>query len=155
MTTNMQETTIATLKLQKNCMLTLTNKHLRGQILRVVDGKKKAVIKDQIDVLLSGIAGYSTKKESRLGSRIIAVVIGILIAFFGSAYNGGDFAPPCVIGGLWAIIGWFANPDRYYFSLNIMGSATLMPIVKGKRADVHRFINELQNAKIAYEENRG
>ena len=151
----MQETTIATLKLQKNCTLTLTNKHLRGQILRVVDGKKKAVIKDQIDVLLSGIAGYSTKRESRLGSRIIAVVIGILIAFFGSAYNGGDFVPPCVIGGLWAIIGWFANPDCYYFSLNIMGSATLMPIVKGKRADVHRFINKLLNAKIAYEEAKG
>lgn len=68
------ETTIATLDLGSSCLLTLTNKHLRGQITKYVEvgrGKNGNPIvrlqKDSLDVLLSGIAGYSLDFQNMKG----------------------------------------------------------------------------------------
>ena len=154
------ETTIATLDLGSNCLLTLTNKHLRGQILRLIkeDGKSPKTIKDQVDVLLSGIAGYTLEHEDNLAKRIGAVVKGALIAIGGGCV-GANMATygywGIAIGALWALIGWFGNPDTYCFALNIMGSKTLIPVVHSYYEAAKEFIDKLRNAKIAYDEVNG
>ena len=161
---NVPETTISTLNLGRNCLLTLTNKHLRGQILRLVEGRNnvRTTIKDQVDVLLSGIAGYSIEHVNKLAKRIAAVIFGILIA--GGCYYVDHYVNLNIRGlenlSMWggiagavvAIIGWLCNPDTYAFSLNIMGSNTLIPFVYSQTKVVQAFITKLQNAKIAYDE---
>lgn len=151
------ETTVDTLDLGHNCLLTLTSRHLRGQIMRIVkeEGKSPITIKDQIDVLLSGIAGYTLEHENNIAKRIVQVVVGISIAIAG-IYIGSNMASwgfwGIGIGALWALIGWFGNPDVYCFVLNILGSKTMLPITVGQTEKVRQFIEKLQNAKIAYEE---
>lgn len=154
------ETTIATLDLGSSCLLTLTNKHLRGQILRLIneDGKSPKTIKDQVDVLLSGIAGYTLEHEDNAAKRIAAVILGILLAA-GGIYVGSKMTTygywGIAAGALWALIGWFGNPDTYCFALNIMGSKTLIPVVHSYYEAAKDFIDKLRNAKIAYDEVNG
>ena len=152
------EKTIEVLDLGKCCLLTLTNKHLRGQILRLIKepGKSPKKIKDQVDVLLSGIAGYTLEHENNLAKRIGAALFGVII-LIGSVYcwqNMGweSWYWGALVGALVALFGWLGNPDTYCFALNIMGSKTVIPVVASKTQIVQEFITKLQNAKIAYDE---
>ena len=162
------ERTIAVLNLGRRCLLTLTHKHLRGQILRLVDGHGLAdgrtLIKDQVDILLSGIAGYTIEHKNNFFKRVVsAIIAGFTLYFMAKSFVPDFFASPkhdaniilgfnIAIGAIGAIIGWLCYPDRYAFSINIMGSYTLIPIVRSQSPVVQDFITKLQNAKIAYEE---
>ena len=160
MNQNVPERTLCVLNLGSNCLLTLTNKHLRGQILRVVDGKSRKTIRDQVDVLLSGIAGYTIVHESNYAKRIASVILGIVVFFgyclYGASrsliYQQSSVIFGLVIGAIVAVIGCLWNHDNYAFSLNIMGSNTMIPVVYSQTPEVQRFITKLQNAKIAYDE---
>jgi len=162
------ERTIAVLNLGRRCLLTLTNKHLRGQILRLVDGHGLAdgrtLIKDQVDILLSGIAGYTIEHKNNFFKRVVsAIITGVAFFFIAKPFIPCFFDSPGKDAGLifginiafaaiGAILGWLCYPDRYAFSINIMGSYTLIPIVRSQSPVVQDFITKLQNAKIAYEE---
>ena len=146
------ETTIDTLDMGDLCLLTLTNRHLRGSVTKLFPNGVRQ--KDQIDVLLSGLAGYSVADISRKMLRVQCYIWGVVIGL------GGYFITP-VIGIVGMLIGagliFFARKirDIAVFELNVMGSKTAIPI-KQKDADrVRAFITKIQNAKIAYEEANG
>ncbi len=151
--------TIAVLEMGSNCILTLTDKHLRGQFLRLVENRDhtQSTIKDQIDVLLNAVAGYSLIFVDKSYKRGMAVIIGSVIAIGGGWFCSSHELQshmwlPIVVGILWGVIGWLMNPDSYIFQLNIMGSKTMIPVAKAYYTVVRDFINKLQNAKIAYEQ---
>ena len=156
------ETTIATLDLGESCLLTLTNKHLRGQVTKYVEVGRdkngnpiKRLQKDSLDVLLSGIAGYSLDFQNMKGGRIVNMVTGILVALVGG-YVGfemiswGFAAIP--VGILWFLLGLKFPKDIWAFSINVMGGKNQIPVAAGHTELVREFITKLQNAKIAYEE---
>lgn len=77
----MPETTIATLDMEGSGSLTLTNKHLRGQVLRVIrQGNMTLKQLEQVDVLLSAVGGYSVIDIPMKIVRIIAVVVCTVVA---------------------------------------------------------------------------
>ena len=160
------ETTVATLDLGQNCMLTLTTRHLRGQVLRFVmePGQPPRKIQDQVDVLLSGLSGYSAEEQNMRASRIgtciggiICVVLGIAlaccgdIAFIGStlSFMGWIFI---VVGVVGAILSKWFPADRATFTLNIMGSKVTIPVAYRQVQECRDFITKLQQAKTEYEE---
>ena len=61
--TNTPETTIDTLDMGSLCLLTLTTRHIRGNVTKLMPNGAKQ--QDQIDVLLSGLAGYTVTEISR------------------------------------------------------------------------------------------
>lgn len=156
----MAERTIAELNMGSNCLLTLTSKHLRGQFLRLVEEKgATTTIKDQIDVVLSGIAGYTIQHTDKSLSRIGKVVVGVLIAavsiWLSTKIIGAGLAVGgIVVGALVGLIGWLSNPDEYVFAINVMGSQTLIPIAKSYNEAAQEFVTKLQNAKAEYDESK-
>lgn len=151
--------TIAVLEMGSNCLLTLTDKHLRGQFLRLVVNRDhtQSTIKDQIDVLLNAVAGYSLIFVDKSYKRGMAVIGGSVIAIWGGWFCSSHelqsyMGLPIVVGILWGVIGWLMNPDSHIFQLNIMGSKTMIPVAKAYYTVVRDFINKLQNAKIAYDQ---
>lgn len=163
--TKKPETTIATLDLGASCLLTLTNKHLRGQVTKFVEVGRdkngnpiKKLQKDSLDVLLNGIAGYSLDHYDMKGGRIANMVIGIVIAIAGAisgfaVHPGAFVALP--IGILWFIYGRKNPKDVYAFAINVMGGKNEIPVAAGQTEAVRDFITKLQNAKIAYDEENG
>lgn len=61
--TKTPETTIDTLDMGSLCLLTLTTRHIRGNVTKLMPNGAKQ--QDQIDVLLSGLAGYTVTEISR------------------------------------------------------------------------------------------
>ena len=149
------ETTIDTLDMGDLCLLTLTNRHLRGNITKLFPNGAKQ--KEQVDVLLSGLAGYTVAEVSRKMARIQCIVWGSLIGLSGIWFmdvSVGLGILCFVIGVLVALISRLLK-DIAVFELNVMGSKTGIPI-RIKDADkVRAFITKIQNAKIAYEEENG
>lgn len=156
----MAERTIAELSMGSSCLLTLTSKHLRGQFLRLVqENGATTTIKDQIDVVLSGIAGYTIQHTDKSSTRIGKVVVGVLIAaaaiWLSTKIIGAWLAVGGVIvGALVGLIGWLSNPDVYIFAINVMGSQTLIPIAKSYSNAAQEFVVKLQNAKAEYDESK-
>ena len=160
------ETTVATLDLGQNCLLTLTTRHLRGQVLRFVmePGQPPRKIQDQVDVLLSGLSGYSAEEHNMRSSRMVMRIMGIICVVFGMllACCGGV----AVIGEMLAFLGWVLMPigivlailskwfpaDRAMFTLNVMGSKVSIPVTCTQIQVCRDFITKLQQAKTEYEE---
>ena len=154
------ETTIDTLDMGDLCLLTLTNRHLRGQVTRVFPGGIKQ--KEQIDVLLNGLAGYSVVEIPMGKFRMMGIVVGIVIALGGwglFALLGDIFdfsvAMPIVatligVGG--AVAAKMRIKDQAAFELNVMGGKFSVPLKSYQVEKVRAFINKIQNAKIAYDE---
>ena len=146
------ETTIDTLDMGDLCLLTLTNRHIRGNVTKLLPNGAKQ--KDQIDVLLSGLAGYSVMEIPRKMARIQCVIWGIGIAIAGGFF----FNMSAVIGigaiaiGVLVILFSRMIKDIAIFELNVMGSKTAIPITLKEADRVRSFITTIQNAKIAYEE---
>jgi len=134
------------------CLLTLTNRHIRGNVTKLLPNGAKQ--KDQIDVLLSGLAGYSVMEIPRKMARIQCVIWGIGIAIAGGFF----FNMSAVIGigaiaiGVLVILFSRLIKDIAIFELNVMGSKTAIPITLKEADRVRSFITKIQNAKIAYEE---
>lgn len=157
------ETTIATLDMVKSGHLTLTTKHLRGQVLKVIQQPGGAKIRqmEQIDVLLSALGGYSVVdiklRMMRIVMRIIGTVIGILGALLWA--SDLDFLSeigmyPTLIG--FAIIGVsFLVRDQVAMELNIMGGRFAVPLLPNQAEKAREFLNQLQMAKTEYEESVG
>ena len=160
------ETTVATLDLGQNCMLTLTTRHLRGQVLRIVmePGQPPRKIQDQVDVLLSGLSGYSAEERNMRPSRIgtciggvICALLGILLACCGDiAFIGGTLASMgwilIPVGVVMAILSRWFPADRATFTLNVMGSKVAIPVACTQVQTCRDFITKLQQAKTEYEE---
>lgn len=154
----MAESVVAELNLGNYCSLTLTTKHLRGQFYRVVreDKSQKRTTRDQIDVLLNGVAGYSIEHIDKKAKRISWICGGVLIfILFLIAAAEGTFFAGLLIGGVVGFAGWKFNPDKYAFAVNVMGAQSLIPIKVVDLPVVQEFITKLQNAKIAYDEANG
>lgn len=155
------EKTVATLDLGKNCLLTVTTRHLRGQVMRLLaePGQPPRLIKDQIDVLLSGLAGYSVEENNMKVGRIILRVIGVLVALggIGLLCTGLGFLSSVgwtllAIGIIQAIIAQWIPADKATFTINAMGSKVAIPVAF-KQVEICRdFITKLQQAKTEYEE---
>lgn len=148
----MPETTIATLDMEGSGSLTLTNKHLRGQVLRFIQqGNMKIKQQEQIDVLLSAIGGYSVIDIPMKGARITAV---IFCSFAGAACW---FISPIItllaIGV--GIVLWKMIRDQIVLQLNIMGGKFDVPFKTHLAPKVREFITQLQQAKTEYEEANG
>ena len=166
------ETTIATLDLGATCLLTLTNKHLRGQVTKLVEVGRdkqgnpiKKLQKDSLDVLLSGIAGYSLDHIDNAGARKASRIMGCLIAIggllagiFGLANDieilGWGFVG-IPVGVIMYLIGRKYPLDIWAFAINVMGGKNEIPVAAGQTEAVRDFITKLQNAKIAYDEANG
>ncbi len=144
------ETTIDTLDMGDLCNLTLTNRHLRGGVTKLFPNGVRQ--KDQIDVLLSGLAGYSVTDISRKMARIQGYVWGTVIALGGYFMDAVIGVVGTLIGAAVILFVWKFIKDVAVFELNVMGNKTAIPI-KLKDADrVRTFITKIQNAKIEYEE---
>lgn len=153
--TKTPETAIDTLDMGDLCQLTLTNRHLRGGVTKIFPNGAKQ--KEQIDVLLSGLAGYSVTEISRKGSRIMSILSGILmcgVGFFVCNLSVMVGASICVTGGILVWVG-LVTKDIAIFELNVMGNKTPIPIRIRDVARVREFLTKIQNAKIAYEEENG
>ena len=155
------EKTVATLDLGQNCLLTLTTRHLRGQVMRMMadPGQPPRLIKDQIDVLLSGLSGYSVEENNMKVARIVTRVIGVLFALAGIGILCSGLGFISFLGWIFMIVGiiqavvaqWFPA-DKATFTINAMGSKVAIPVAF-KQVEVCRgFITKLQQAKTEYEE---
>ena len=165
------ETTIATLDLGANCLLTLTSKHLRGQVTKLVEVGRdkngnplKRLQKDSLDVLLNGIAGYSLDHIDNAGARKASRVLGWICAIGGLAagltglINDNFLACGFIlipVGIIMYLIGRKFPMDVWAFAINVMGSKNEIPVTAGQSEAVRDFITKLQNAKIAYDEANG
>lgn len=163
---NTPETTIATLDMEGSGTLTITNKHLRGQVLRFVqEGNMKIKQQEQIDVLLSAVGGYSVIDVPMKIARIVAVVtcavIGIicwgLYALLGKLFDMSAAMP--ILATLVAvgagILSWLMIRDQVVLQLNIMGGKFNVPLKPHEAPKVREFITKLQQAKTEYEEANG
>lgn len=157
------ETTIATLDMEGSGSLTLTNKHLRGQVLRVIQqGNMKLKQLEQVDVLLSAVGGYSVIDIPMKIARIIAVAactvfaIGtwffyaLLAKVFDMSVTGPIFITLLAIGG--GVLAWFKIRDQVALQLNIMGGKFDVVFKPYLAPKVRSFITQLQQAKTEYEE---
>ena len=157
----MPETTIATLDMEGSGSLTLTNKHLRGQVLRVIrQGNMTLKQLEQVDVLLSAVGGYSVIDIPMKIVRIIAVVVCTVVAigtwfFYALLSNfisatGPIFITLLAIGG--GAFAWFKIHDQIALQLNIMGGKFDVVFKPYLAPKVRSFITQLQQAKTEYEE---
>jgi len=153
------ETTIDTLDMGDLCLLTLTNRHLRGQVTRVFPGGVKQ--KEQIDVLLNGLAGYSVVEVPMGKLRMMIAAIGVIIVLGGWGLYAAlgkifDFSvvTPIVATVIGAAAIFFSRKinDQAAFELNVMGGKFSIPLKLHQVEMVRAFINKIQNAKIAYDE---
>lgn len=148
------ETTIDTLDMGSLCLLTLTTRHIRGNVTKLMPNGAKQ--QDQIDVLLSGLAGYTVTEISRKLLRIQGYVWGVGIAILG--LYGFSFSWVVGLIGLavGALVVYVSSKfkDVALFELNVMGSKTAIPIRQKDVGRVREFIAKIQNAKIAYEEDQ-
>ncbi len=155
------ETTIATLDMEGSGSLTLTNKHLRGQVLRVIrQGNMTLKQLEQVDVLLSAVGGYSVIDIPMKIVRIIAVVVCTVVAigtwfFYALLSNfisatGPIFITLLAIGG--GVLAWFKIRDQVALQLNIMGGKFDVVFKPYLAPKVRSFITQLQQAKTEYEE---
>lgn len=146
------EMAIDTLDMGDMCQLTLTNRHLRGGVTKLFPNGVKQ--KEQIDVLLSGVAGYSVIEISRKWSRIIAFIFGLFVCGVGVLVLGLEVFCGISILLTGMILVWVSLKlsDIAIFELNVMGNKTPIPIRIQDVGMVREFITKLQNAKIAYEE---
>lgn len=162
----MPEHTIATLDMEGSGSLTLTNKHLRGQVLRFIQqGNMKIKQQEQIDVLLSAIGGYSVIDIPMKIARIIAVVIfagigvgsWILYALLNTLFNMSSTMPILVtlFSIVMGIVCWMMIRDQVVLQLNIMGGKFDVPFKTHLAPKVREFITQLQQAKTEYEESNG
>lgn len=159
----MPETTIATLDMEGSGSLTLTNKHLRGQVLRFIQQGVKQ--QEQIDVLLSAIGGYSVIDIPMKAARITAVVIfagigvgsWILYALLNKLFNMSSTMPILVtlFSIVMGIVCWKTIRDQVVLQLNIMGGKFDVPFKTHLAPKVREFITQLQQAKTEYEESNG
>lgn len=160
--TKTAETTVATLDLGQTCMLTLTNKHLRGQVTRYVEVGRtqsgqpiKKLQKDTLDVLLSGVAGYSLDFYDKKLQRIATMIAGVLVAVIGLVLGikgTSELYWGLPVGVLMFLWGMKFPKDAWAFAINVMGGKNEIPVAAGHTELVREFITKLQNAKIAYEE---
>ena len=159
----MPESTIATLDMEGSGSLTLTNKHLRGQVLRIIQqGNMKIRQQEQIDVLLSAIGGYSVIDIPMKIARIIAVVVcalvgigswffyALLAKLFDMSATMPIFITLLAIGG--GALAWFKIRDQVALQLNIMGGKFDVVFKPYLAPKVRSFITQLQQAKTEYEE---
>lgn len=157
----MPETTIATLDMEGSGSLTLTNKHLRGQVLRVIrQGNMTLKQLEQVDVLLSAVGGYSVIDIPMKIVRIIAVVVCTVVAigtwfFYALLSNfisatGPIFITLLAIGG--GAFAWFKIRDQIALQLNVMGGKFDVVFKPYLAPKVRSFITQLQQAKTEYEE---
>lgn len=154
------ETTIATLDMAKSGQLTLTTKHLRGQVLKVISqpGGAKVRQMEQIDVLLSALGGYSVVDIKLKVIRILMRIAGVVIGAFGILCWTIGFGPledygmyPAIFGVV-LIIGSFVVRDQVAIELNIMGGKFAVPLLPNQAEKAREFLNQLQTAKTEYEE---
>ena len=161
------ETTVETLDLGQNCLLTLTTRHLRGQVLRLVGepGQPRRKIKEQVDVLLSGISGYHVEELNMKFVRIGVCIGGIIAAIVG-LFLGTSCGDIALIGEILSGFGWILLPtgvllavlsfwfpqDSAVFTINVMGSKIEIPVVAKHVSVCRNFINRMQEAKTEYEE---
>lgn len=154
------ETTVKTLDLGQNCLLTLTTRHLRGQVLRIIEepGQPPRQIKDQVDVLLSGLSGYSVEEINMSSIRIRSRIGGIGLSILGVLMLGFDVLPTFVgvimllIGIIKVILSMKYPEDRAIFTLNVMGSKIQIPVAYTQVKVCRNFITKLQETKTEYEE---
>lgn len=154
------ETTVETLDLGQNCLLTLTTRHLRGQVLRVIQdpGQPPRQIKDQVDVLLSGLSGYSVEEFNMRSARIAQCIGGIIISILGIllAMTSGVLATTgwimLLVGIIMAIFSKWHPVNRAVFTLNVMGSKIQIPVAFKQVEVCRNFITKLQETKTEYEE---
>ena len=160
--TKTPETTIDTLDMGDLCLLTLTNRHLRGQVTRVFPGGVKQ--KEQIDVLLNGLAGYSVVEVPMGKFRMMIAAVGVVIALGGWGLYAAlgkllDFsvATPIVATVIGAAVVFLSRKikDQAAFELNVMGGKFSVPLKSHQVEKVRAFITKIQNAKIAYDEENG
>lgn len=157
------ETTIATLDMEGSGCLTLTNKHLRGQVLRVIQqGNMKFKQQEQVDVLLSAVGGYSVIDIPMKIVRIIAVAVCTVVAIgtwpcyallaklFDISATMPIFITLLAIGG--GALAWFKIRDQVALQLNIMGGKFDVVFKPYLAPKVRSFITQLQQAKTEYEE---
>lgn len=156
------ETTIATLDMAKSGQLTLTTKHLRGQVLKVISqpGGAKVRQMEQIDVLLSALGGYSVVdiklRMVRIMMRIIGCVIGALgVVCLSSGGFLGDIGMYLALVGVALFIGSFFVRDQVAMELNIMGGKFAVPLLPNQAEKAREFLSQLQMAKTEYEESVG
>lgn len=160
------EVTIATLDMEGSGILTVTNKHLRGQVLRIIQqGNMKLKQQEQIDVLLSAIGGYSVVDVPMKIVRIIAVIIcaaigigswliyALLAELFDMSAAMPIFATLIAVG--MGFICWKTIRDQIVLQLNIMGGKFDVPLKARLVPKVREFIAKLQQAKTEYEEANG
>lgn len=145
----MPETTIATLDMEGSGSLTLTNKHLRGQVLRFIQQGVKQ--QEQIDVLLSAIGGYSVIDIPMKAARITAVTVCTLAG--GVCWFISPIITLLAIGV--GIVLWKMIRDQIVLQLNIMGGKFNVPFKTHLAPKVREFITQLQQAKTEYEESNG
>lgn len=160
------ETTIATLDMQGSGTLTLTNRHLRGQVLRMVQqGNMQVKQMEQIDVLLSNVAGYSIVDVPLKFARIIAVAVCALVgvggwglyAILGKLMDMSVVIPIVVtlLAACMAVVCLKTIKDAIGFELNIMGGKFMVPLKAPQKQAVQDFIVKLRDAKTVYEEENG
>ena len=160
------ETTIATLDMEGSGTLTVTNKHLRGQVLRFVQqGNMKIKQQEQIDVLLSAIGGDSVIDVPMKIARIIAVVVcaavgigswllyALLAKLFDMSATMPILATLAAVG--MGVLCWLTIRDQVVLQLNIMGGKFDVPLKAHVAPKVREFITKLQQAKTEYEEANG
>ena len=156
------ETTIATLDMAKSGQLTLTTKHLRGQVLKVISQPGGANVRqmEQVDVLLSALGGYSIVDIKLRMTRIIMRIIGTIIGVLGAlCWTSDSFLSaigmyPTLMGV--AVIGIsFLVRDQVAMELNIMGGKFAVPLLRNQAEKAREFLNQLQQAKTEYEESVG
>ena len=102
------ETTVATLDMAKSGQLTLTTKHLRGQVLKVIQQPGGAKIRqmEQIDVLLSALGGYSVVDIKLRMMRIVMRIIGTIVGILGALLWASDLGFLSEIGMFPTLIGF-------------------------------------------------
>ena len=157
------ETTIATLDMAKSGQLTLTTKHLRGQVLKVIQQPGGAKIRqmEQIDVLLSALGGYSVVDIKLRMMRIVMRIIGTVIGILGALLWASDLDFLSEIGMFPTLIGFaiigvsFLVRDQVAMELNIMGGRFAVPLLPNQAEKAREFLNQLQQAKTEYEESVG
>ena len=155
------ESTIATLDMARSGQLTLTTKHLRGQVLKVIEqpGGQKVRQMEQVDVLLSALGGYSVIDINMRWTRIITGFLGLVLAVAGVFCLGLSFlfeiGMTCLLIGLIMIPASFFIRDQVAMELNIMGGKFAVPLKPNQAEKAREFLNQLQMAKTEYEESVG
>ena len=157
------ETTIATLDMAKSGQLTLTTKHLRGQVLKVIQQPGGAKIRqmEQIDVLLSALGGYSVVDIKLRMMRVVMRIIGTVIGILGAILWASDLGFLSEIGMYPTLIGFaiigvsFLVRDQVAMELNIMGGKFAVPLLPNQAEKAREFLTQLQQAKMEYEESVG